>query len=656
MSLLNSFFEKGVGRSNFDFTHTVSFTAAPGPIIPVMHFDTLPKDSVLIKPTIQIDSLPLKSPCLGQFEVSLDYFYMPWRAVMPELRMDVENLDPLHTLLPEYHGAVGIGTAYSTNGVDESEFMVALKGGEMNEVLMTFVHQSSLENYLYHDYGYNGCYDISDSSIGEVATKAVKATTYNGIPYMLYYMAFYYYYANWQSDTYIMYNSAYRFGATASHSSTALPWDSIMELRDSPNLTMQPLSYLSSTITHWTNGVWTIDNDSSMIVGSTSFSNYFNWYSNPQTSLSIQSLVASFVNTAWFNSAIYQDSNDNTFHLGAACSPTPMFTRWDGLVNCALMPDMRTSYIRNATRDSIRTRTAVSVQDGKVFVDDIISATRIKKYLELGGFGASGYRDWVHAQFGVTPPDLGCKPSYLGRSKFVMDFNAVIATSSDGLGDLGGRGSDGGSFKARRYNFTDYGTFMALFTIKPIVAYRNGINLNDKKTVLAQCQAPVLDRVGWQPLMGNQLNQSSGSFRSPVLDYNYDFPRMIYHAPSDKPTPTNINRQYIDPSQLVVGYQPAFSEYMAEVNKVYGDLATTLDYWMITRNFYREYDQYKKNEFPAPSYHQYGTFDNNVYVRPEDYQLAWSYSANGAENFICQIKFDIKYKRPIGKNPIPSVC
>ena len=160
---------------------------------------------------------------------------------MPNLRMDVENLDPLHTLLPEYHGSIAMATAYSTDGGDQSEFVQGVTSGEMNEALMTFVHSSSLENYLYHDFGYNGCYDTSDSSGSDVYTKAIAATRYNGIPYMMYYMCFYYYYANWQSDTYIMYNSAYRYGAKSDHSSMAIPWKTLVELRDSPNATLQPL-------------------------------------------------------------------------------------------------------------------------------------------------------------------------------------------------------------------------------------------------------------------------------------------------------------------------------------------------------------------------------------------------------------------------------
>lgn len=655
MSLLNSFFEKGVGRSNFNLTHTVSFTAAPGPIIPVLNFDTLPKDSVSIKPTIQVDSLPLQSPCLGQFEVSLDYFFMPWRAVIPELRMDVNSLDPNSIYFPEYHGSIGIGIAEIDSGEgDSNSFQTNLKAGSYNTALMSYVHQSSLENYLYHDYGYNGCYDLhSAENINDVVTLASNATRYNGIPYMMYYMCFYYYYANWQSDTYIMYNSAYRYGTTSSSSANAIPWKTLIELRDYPNATNQPLQYLSSAIVNWTNGQYTVHVGVPMTVGDNRPSHDFDWYRDDIARAMISN-SASLVNTAWFNNLEYTDSSGNIFYLGYGCSPTPMFTRWDGLVNCALDPDMRTSFIRTATRDNIRKQTAITVSDNKVFVDDIISATRIKKYLELGGFGASGYRDWVHAQFGVTPPDLGCKPSYLGRSKFVMDFNAVIATSADGLGDLGGRGSSGDSFKTRRYNFTDYGTFMALFTIKPIVSYRNGISLNSKKRTLSQCQAPVMDRIGWQPLMGSQLNQSSATYKTTVAGLEFDMPRFI--GGTEGVDPVNTPIQYADPSRTIIGYQPAFSEYMAEVNKTYGDLATTLDYWILTRSFYRKYDQYATNEFPSPSYHQYGSFDNDVYVRPEDYQLAWTQSSAGAENFVCQIKFEMKVKRPIGKNPIPSVC
>lgn len=582
MSFNTSFLAPGVGRSNRNLSTTITFSTQPGVITPFWHRVTRPGDRWRVSAAQGIETLPLQSPLLSTFRSRIAFFWLSWRALNPNIHFNSGSVDPRTVAFPYYHrnpslragdGPDSFGNIYrNSSGIHVGRATVPARS-------ITF--PSSLENYLYYDAGtVHWIANETDTASAFYVPQYIKTFQVSAAPLLTYLFTVYHWYTNWQMTD------------------------------------MSFISYVDSSTTNLTG----IGDPHIETISQANFSDY----------LLSQGLnrTPGLVNTTLQNSTSGTHPSFDNFYL------TMGFGVYGGLFLCPYASDYLSSYTSVANRNAVASAGTIDVSSGSFSIDTFIGTGRIKKYLELGFFGASGFRDWVYSQFAVTPsPDLGV-PSCLGFSDLYMNFSAVVATSQEGLGDLGGRGQASGSMKRRKWNFTEFGTLIGIHTLVPIVSYDNPELLEDRVQYLSDLASPALDRVAWQPLLRRQLGTA----------LNYDYTRIFDLTASDW-TVDSQNWIHLD---QVIGYQPAWSEYTADVSRTYGTVSShgSLSHWMLHRAYYVSDDASTSA----------ATFTAKDVVIPWLYNRPFVDTSRTSGNFIVQIKLDILCARAIGKNPIPSVA
>lgn len=577
MAFANTFIEKPVRTSNFDLSKTVSFSTTPGLIVPFYHRTTYPGDKFFLRWQLGIETLPLQTPLLSSFRSRVAWFWLPWRAVNPKMHFNIGFLDAQNIRFPMFAPFPYVPDPEAGGQADPNIYLPPYGVAPDPKVHHApFVAPSSLVNYLYWP-----AYKVFwRSSTDDPASPFDEA---NGIPFFMYYDVFYHWYANWQQDTFPMVSA----------------WPGTADNANIPIVPTEPsLSYLSDV----------------------SLSDLQNWLLRVQ-----------------LNNGSAMVFSDGSNFFGNLVPWRLMENTYGGLCCCTFKPDVLTAYVNSSLRNTIQQRTSVDTSGGSFSIDSFIQAERIKKFLELGFLGSSGFRDWVYAQFGVTPSRDTTTPTLLCHRDTYLNFNTVVATSSDGLGDLGGRGSGGYTTPLHRFNFQEYGTLMAFHTLTPEVSYPNSVNIENFRSKLSEYPAPILNNIAWQPLLrGQQFCRNGLVYPNPQSPEELKRTNFWFSADSD-----NFNRLH-----SVVGYQPAWSESMTDFDQSYGSLATDLSYWMLNRDFAIPVSKGGSIE----EWMQYGT-----YINPRSFNSPFVDNSPSASNFLVQVRLDIRARRPFAKKAIPSI-
>lgn len=595
MAILNSFTAPAVKTSNFDLSTTITFSTTPGVITPFYHRTTYPGDKFFIKAECGLETLPLQSPLWSNFRSRIAWYWLSWRAVSPTLHYNVGTIDPRTIVFPSFIPPLQDVVSAQIPGIDSPGLPLTQEEPDgTTQYVKGVIAPSSLLNYLYYqEFTLLGCDDDTSSDEYEAASALY---TRNGIPFYMYYSVFYHYYANWQEANFPIVNK----------------WSS------SP--------FVSPTVG--------------------------NFYSQ----IPLSELQGDILTVGLSRSQINLASPDRSIGLkffGTAPAATIDAARfpYGGLCLCTHAPDMLTALISSASRDSIAAASVIDTSGGSFTVDSFIGAEKIKKYLELGFFNASGFRDWVYAQFGVTPPaDCGV-PSLLGYTDTYVNFSTIVANSADGLGQLGSRGTGHKSSRLRRFNFTEFGTLMAIHTLSPLVTYGGIPRLEDSNLKLSDYASPVMNAIQWQPLLRYQRINRLPYVRSTSLP--------------DLSDPDNvIDGEYLQTSSnayrslsSVEGYQPAFSDYMSDIPRSYGSLSPrgSLSHWLLNRDF-ANVQSLSYSSSSLPEVHLVREqYNGSSYVFPTNFQVPFVDNAPGATNFFVQVVLDIRARRPFSKKALPTL-
>lgn len=592
MATLNSFKEPGIRTSNFDLSTTRTFSTTPGVITPFYHRTTFPGDKFFVKMESGIETLPLQSPLWSAFRSRIAWYWLSWRAVSPVLHYNAGSIDPRAIKLPRFYPSPKTLTPQeieNTGLKGVKLFSLDPKGNR--EYIDGYVHRSSLYNYLYYTEG-----TVLGDIAGSAGDEYIEVFQRNGIPFYMYYSVFYHYYANWQESS---------FPIISSWTTDAFP------------SATTPQYYSTVTL------------------------------SSLQSDLLAVGLSRTQINLADPDRGL----GLSFFGVNKATRTSAAKYPYGGLCMCTHRPDMLTALVSSASRDAVAAASVVDVSSGVFTVDSFIGAEKIKKYLELGFFGATGYRDWVYAQFGVTPPaDCGV-PSLLGYTDTYINFSTIVANSADGLGELGARGTGHNQTRLRRFNFTEFGTLMALHTLVPVVTYGALPLLEDHNVVLSDYGSPALSAIQWQPLLRHQRVG-----RLPLI-----------HTSETVTSGTSVEQSEMDYIQLtsqgliplltVEGYQPAWSDYMSDIPRSFGEVAPSapLSHWLLNRSFYDVRTYERDSTAGNPIQYSQEVYRGSSYIFPTSYQVPFVDNSPGASNFFVQVNLDIRARRPFAKKALPTL-
>lgn len=301
---------------------------------------------------------------------------------------------------------------------------------------------------------------------------------------------------------------------------------------------------------------------------------------------------------------IYDTSNTPTLVPNSAY---PMV----GLALKTYQSDINTNWVNTEWIDGeagINSITAIDTSSGSFTLDTLNLAKKVYTMLNRIAVSDGSYNAWIQTVYTSGGLNHVETPIYLGGSSLEIEFQEVInnsGTEDQPLGTMAGRGTatnhKGGNiiFKA-----DEPGYIFCITSITPRVDYFQGNEWDLYLESLDDLHKPQLDGIGFQDRLYRYLNSSS-------------------------------ERENLNAS---IGKQPAWVQYMTNVNKTYGNFALIENEgWMCLNRIFENIDTY------------------TTYIQPHLYNNIFADTDLTAQNFWVQIAFNYKPRRVMSAKIIPNI-
>nr|DAK97090.1 MAG TPA: Major capsid protein [Microviridae sp.] len=261
--------------------------------------------------------------------------------------------------------------------------------------------------------------------------------------------------------------------------------------------------------------------------------------------------------------------------------------------------------------------TAVDVSDGSFTIDALNLANKVYNMLNRIAISDGSYRSWLETVYTEGYAERTETPIYCGGSSAEVVFQEVIsqsATADEPLGTLAGRGMDsnhkGGHVIVRA---TEPGYLIGITSLTPRLDYTQGNQWDVNLISIDDLHKPALDGIGFQDLDAELLDA-----RCSVVN-----------------TDGSISRTF-------VGKQPAWINYMTNINKAYGNFRTNENFMILSRQYEMDDDKGK-------------IADMTTYIDPTLYNNIFADQSFDAQNFWVQIGVNIKARRLMSAKIIPNL-
>jgi len=271
--------------------------------------------------------------------------------------------------------------------------------------------------------------------------------------------------------------------------------------------------------------------------------------------------------------------------------------------------------------------TAVDTTGDNFTIDALNIASKVYEMLNRIAVSGGTYDDWLEAVYTHERVKGVESPVYCGSLIKELGFQEVISNAEtidpndqrkQPLGTLAGRGRLSGKNKGGRITISvnEPSYILGLVSITPRVDYSQGNQWDMNLKTFDDFHKPALDAIGFQDLITDQLLWSDT--------------RMIDNGE-------------VEPSFKSLGKQPAWLNYMTDVNRVYGGFAEEDNamYMVLNRRYEKNPDGTLK--------------DGTTYIDPAKYNNIFAQTSLDAQNFWVQISNDIIARRKMSAKIIPNL-
>lgn len=231
------------------------------------------------------------------------------------------------------------------------------------------------------------------------------------------------------------------------------------------------------------------------------------------------------------------------------------------------------------------------------------------------------YTDWLEAVYDHDQRFRAETPMYMGGLSKELVFQEVISNSqsSEGqpLGTLAGKGVMSKKHKGGKIviKCDEPSYIMGIASLTPRLDYSQGNDWDTGLETLDDLHKPHLDQIGFQELITEQMAW---------WDTTWD----------------NVNDVWVQKS---AGKQPAWLNYMTNVNKVRGNFAISSNEMFMTLN--------RRYEFENGT----GIKDLTTYIDPSKFNHIFADTAIDAQNFWVQIAVDMTSRRKLSAKLMPNL-
>jgi hypothetical protein len=273
--------------------------------------------------------------------------------------------------------------------------------------------------------------------------------------------------------------------------------------------------------------------------------------------------------------------------------------------------------------NGINAVTAVDTSSGEFTIDTLQLSRKVYDMLNRIAVSGGSYDDWLNAVYTHERTRAQENPVYVGGLIKELGFQEVVsnaaATNEDTtqpLGTLAGRGVLTGKNKGGKISVRvdEPSYIMGIISLTPRIDYSQGNKWDVNLKTLDDFHKPALDEIGFQDLITDQMAW---------------WDTRIVGAS--------------DPVFKSAGKQPAWINYMTNVNQVRGNFASQNEQMYMTLN--RRYEQDE----------DFNIKDLTTYIDPSKYNNIFADTRLDAQNFWAQIAVNIEARRKMSAKLMPNL-
>lgn len=283
-----------------------------------------------------------------------------------------------------------------------------------------------------------------------------------------------------------------------------------------------------------------------------------------------------------------------------------------GLFLKTYMPDRMNVILNSDFFNKNVSTVQVSTAAGSFQVDQLVTAKKLWDSRNKDAMSSGTFKDWVRMHYGVTPKIMDDMPTFCGSVSSDIFFEDIRATTTATVGDatqfLGDKASSGkGYLRSRRHRIIADrpGYLMAIASISPRVDYSQFMDRYTMYTDLSNEFRPEYNGIGLQQVL--------------VSDLNADYSSVVNTVAQGAIVP--------DPATLSIGRQPAWIEYMTDVNRVRGTFCTTEKSWVLLRDM-------RSN--PSGTSVPAANTNSSAYIYPHEWNQPFALNSLADQNFLVQ--------------------
>ena len=623
-------------RSSHDLSYIWRSTMASGTLVPFMSQVALPGDSFDIDLDCDVKTHPTIGPLFGSFKLQLDVFVIPIRLYIRELHNNKLGIGMRmeHVFLP-YLELTSVETPDGTPDIDNSQ-----------------INPSALLSYL----GIRGV-GFNSSNSGP------KTRQFNAIPFLGYWDIFKNYYANKQEDVaYFIHNEIVALVETlndlqrgagaasipqapASTGVTFTTGDSFIINHDSgtPPIPSQILVMNEDgavyTLQQLTTSIFALSATAQEgIYNAVEFGNqvFVSWrYITPQDTVNSIPVVDAFplnnideMRELILGAPVGVPLNINDLGMEPFTLPNQnsagffsrMYTQ-ELLALKTYQSDLFNNWVNTewiGGVNGIKQVTAIDVSGGELYMDSLLIARKVYDMLNRIAVSGGTYQDYIDVNYDLDTRWRPETPIYMGGLSQEIVFQEVVSNSAsetEPLGTLAGKGKLANNRKGGHVNIKcdEYSFIMGIVSITPRIDYSQGNKWDTHLATVNDFHKPALDQIGFQELITEQQGWWS-----------------TFHN----------GTQWITQS---AGKQPAYTNYMTNYNRTFGNFAIKTNEMFMTLN-----RRYEYNGTPTIE-------DLTTYIDPVKYNNIFAQTSLDAQNFWVQIGVNATARRKMSNKIMPNL-
>ncbi|AXH73780.1 MAG: major capsid protein [Microviridae sp.] len=263
--------------------------------------------------------------------------------------------------------------------------------------------------------------------------------------------------------------------------------------------------------------------------------------------------------------------------------------------------------------------TAIDTSAGNFTLDTLNLSKKVYDMLNRIAISGGTYDDWLDAVYAHDRYKRAETPMYMGGLIKELVFQEVVSntgTQEQPLGSLAGKGRLSGKHKGGKIviKVDEPAYIIGLISLTPRIDYSAGNKWDTTLKTLDDLHKPALDEIGFQELITDQM-----AFWD--TDMTGEDTYTLKSA----------------------GKQPAWLNYMTNVNVVRGNFAIPDNQMFMTLNRRYEYGGSQ------------GILDLTTYIDPAKFNFIFAETQRDAQNFWAQIAVDITARRKMSARLMPNL-